>query len=232
MKESWSPEQISGRIKKDKLFEITISYESIYDWIYKSEEGKGYAKYLRRKQRKRIKQYSRKPQGSRAVLKERVSIHKRPEINGFGYWETDSVIFKDESILSVQFEMKSMFCRMHKCRDKSALESEIAVRNSIESLPDFLWLGITRDNGTENALHHETKVPSYFCDPYSSWQKGGVENINGLIREYFPKRSPLNDVTDLQIQEIEDRLNDRPRKKLNYLTPNEIITTEIDKKGL
>lgn len=102
-----------------------------------------------------------------------------------------------------------MLCRISKCKDKSALESEIAVRNSIKSLPEELWLSITRDNGTENVLHHETKVPSYFCDPYSSWQKGGVENINGLIREYFPKKSYLNDITNLQIQEIEDKLNDR-----------------------
>lgn len=230
LKEGWSPEQISGRIKKNNLFEIKISHESIYDWVY--SEGKIYCKYLRRKQRKRIKRYSRKQRGSRAVLKERVSIHKRPEINELGHWETDSVIFKDKSILSVQYEKRSMLCRINKCKDKSALESEIALRSSIESLPKELWMSITRDNGTENALHHETKVPSYFCDPYSSWQKGGVENINGLIREYFPKRSYLDDVFDLQIQEIEDKLNDRPRKKLNYLTPNEVITAEIDKKGL
>lgn len=232
LKEGWSPEQISGRIEEKNLFEVTISHESIYDWVYKTEEGKRYSKYLRRKQKKRIKRNSRKKQGSRAVLKERVSIHERPEVKGYGHWETDSMIFKDESILSVQYEKKSMFCRIHKCKDKSAIESEIALRNSINSLPQELWLSITRDNGTENALHHETKVQSYFCDPYSSWQKGGVENINGLVREYFPKKSNLNDITDLQIQTIEDKLNDRPRKKLNYLTPNEVITSAISKMGL
>ena len=232
LKEGWSPEQISGRIKKEEIFEVSISYESIYDWVYETEEGKKYCKYLRRKQKKRIKQNSRKQRGSRAVLKERISIHKRPKINKLGHWETDSMIFKDESILSVQYERKSMFCRISKCKDKSAIESENAVRTSIKSLPQALWLSITRDNGTENALHHKTKVQSYFCDPYSSWQKGGVENENGLIREYFPKRSYLNDITDLQIKEIEDKLNNRPRKKLNYLTPNEVITSAIDEMGL
>jgi IS30 family transposase len=228
LKEGWSPEQISGRIKKEKMFEVTISHESIYDWIYETEKGKRYCKYLRRKQKKRIKRKSRKQKGSKAVLKERVSIHKRPEINKLGYWETDSMILY--FICSIR--EKSMFCRISKCKDKSALESENAVRNSISSLPEFLWLSITRDNGTENALHHETKVQSYFCDPYSSWQKGGIENENGLIREYFPKKSKLNEITDLQIQEIEDKLNNRPRKKLNYLTPNEVITSAINKMGL
>lgn len=232
LKEGWSPEQIAGRIEEKNLFEVTISHESIYDWIYKTEEGKKYSKYLRRKQKKRIKRNSCKQRGSRAILKERVSIHKRPKVDKLGHWETDSMIFKDKSILSVQYEKKSMFCRINKCKDKSAIESETALRNSINSLPQELWLSITRDNGTENALHHETKVQSYFCDPYSSWQKGGVENMNGLIREYFPKKSILNDITDLQIQQIEDKLNDRPRKKLNYLTPNEVISSAIDKMGL
>lgn len=116
---------------------------------------------------------------------------------------------------------------MHKCEDKSAQASEEALRDSIESLPADLWFTITRDNGSENALHQETEVPSYFCDTYSSWQKGGVENLNGLIREYFPKKSNLDMITESYVKEIQEKLNNRARKCLNYLTPNEVLANMI-----
>jgi IS30 family transposase len=151
---------------------------------------------------------------------------------GIGDWETDSVIFKDKSILSVQYEKSSMLVRIHKCSDKTAIRSEEALQDSIESLPNNLWLAITRDNGSENVLHYETDIPSYFCDNYCSWQKGGVENINGLIREYFPKRSYLDNISNRYIYEIQEKLNNRPRKKLNYLTPNEVIAVELEKGAL
>ena len=110
------------------------------------------------------------------MIKNRVSIHQREKIANerkrIGDWETDSIISLGESILSVQSERKSKLCRIHKCEDKTALASEKALRDSIDSLPKNFWLTITRDNGSENALHCQTKVPSYFCDPYSSWQKG------------------------------------------------------------
>lgn len=239
LNENWSPEQISGRLKSNNLElkskDKTISYESIYKWIY---DGKGrfggFYKNLRRKQSKRIKKYSRKNRG--IIIKNRVSIKERPEIVDkreiFGYWETDSVIFLGKSILSVQYERKSMLARIHKCEDKTALNSELALRDSISSLPKNLWLGITRDNGTENVLHYQTDVPSYFCDPYSSWQKGGVENLNGLIREYFPKRSNLDIIQENEIYLVQEKLNNRPRKKLNYLTPNEVIAKELEKEAL
>ncbi len=243
LNDGWSPEEISGRLKefspdnlkncKDKY----ISYESIYDWIYNGE-GRfgGLYKKLRRKQKKRKRHFSRKQQSFKEKIKDRVSIDERPKIvddrSRIGDWETDSVIFKDKSILSVQYERKSMLTRIHKCCDKSAIRSEEALHDSIESLPQNLWLSITRDNGLENVLHHETEVPSYFCDSYCSWQKGGVENINGLIREYFPKRSFLDNISDRYIYEIQEKLNNRPRKKLNYLTPNEVIAIELGKGAL
>ena len=238
--EGWSPEQIDGRLKDQPPDEIkecrdkTISYESIYDYIY-NREGQygGLYKNLRKKKYQRQRKFSRKQRHQ--TLKNRVSIHYREEVvnerKRFGDWETDSVIFSGKSILSTQNERKSRLCRIHKCKDKSALASENALRNSINSLPE-LWLTITRDNGTENVLHHETKVPSYFCDPYSSWQKGGVENLNGLIREYFPKKSNLDAVSEKEIYFIQEKLNNRPRKCLNYLTPNEVIANELKKGAL
>jgi len=237
LKDGWSPEEIAGRLVEYPPDEVknckdkTVSYESIYNYIYEGE-GRlgGLYKFLRRKQCKRKKEFTRK-QGLKTILKERVSIHQRPEIvatrERFGDWETDSVIFKGDSILSVQQERKSKVCRLHKCLDKTAQASEEAVRDSIESLPAGMWLTITRDNGSENALHQETEVPSYFCDTYSSWQKGGVENLNGLIREYFPKRSNLDTVEERYVYEIQEKLNNRARKHLNYLTPNEVLANAM-----
>jgi IS30 family transposase len=237
LKDGWSPEEIAGRLVEYPPDEVagckdkTVSYESIYNYIYEGE-GRfgGLYKFLRRKQCKRKKEFARK-QGLKTILKERVSIHQRPEIvnvrERFGDWETDSVIFRGDSILSVQQERKSKVCRLHKCPDKTAQASEEAVRNSIESLPAGMWLTITRDNGSENALHQETEIPSYFCDTYSSWQKGGVENLNGLIREYFPKRSNLDTVEERYVYEIQEKLNNRARKCLNYLTPNEVLANAM-----
>ena len=237
-----SPEQIAGRLKEyppDELKQCknkTVSYESIYHWIYDGE-GRfgGLYKKLRRKQRIRKPKLARKKQ-LKTIIKEKVSIHQRPEIvnmrERIGDWETDSVIFSGKSILSVQYERKTKLCRLHKCEDKSAARSEEAVCDSIESLPRNFWLSITRDNGSENVLHTETEVPSYFCDTYASWQKGGVENLNGLIREYFPKKSNLDNIEEGYVYEIQEKLNNRARKALNYLTPNEVIALEMKKGAL
>jgi len=241
LEDGWSPEEIAGRLKKYPPKELkqckdkTVSYESIYNWIYAGEgRFEGLYKKLRRKQKIRQCRFARKKQ-VKTTIKERVSIAQRPEIvakrKRIGDWETDSIIFSGQSILSVQFERKIKLCRIHKCEDKTAMRSEEALRDSIESLPQNLWLSITRDNGSENALHHETEVPSYFCDTYCSWQKGGVENLNGLIREYFPKKSNLDKIGSRYVYEIQEKLNNRARKALNYLTPNEVLALEL-KKGL
>lgn len=237
----WSPEEIAGRLKKYTPKKIsgcrdkTISYESIYEYIYNGEGRYGALyKNLRRKQHTRQRKFSRKQRT--VLIKNRISIHKRKKIvakrKRFGDWETDSIIFSGESILSVQLERKSRLCRIRKCENKSALASEKAVRTSIASLPKNLWLTITRDNGLENALHYETEIHSYFCDSYKSWQKGGVENLNGLIREYLPKKSNLDPVSNKEIYLIQERLNNRPRKSLDYLTPNEVIAIELKKGAL
>ena len=177
LKDGWSPDEIAGRLKKQPPKELqnckdkTISHESIYDWIYNGDKQWLY-KYLRRKQPKRKRHFSRKERQSKGILKNRVSIHKRPmkveSKKEVGHWETDNVIFKGKSILSVQYERVTSLVRIHKCENKSAIRSEEALRDSISSLPEGFWLSITRDNGSENVLHHKTKIQSYFCDPYCS----------------------------------------------------------------
>lgn len=242
LEDGWSPEEIAGRLKEHPPEEVrqcknkTVSYESIYNWIYEGEgKFEGLYKKLRRKQKVRKRRFARKKQ-VKTIIKERVPIAQRPEVvaqrKRIGDWETDSMIFPGKSILSVQFERKMKLCRIHKCEDKTAARSEEALRDSIESLPRNFWLTITRDNGSENVLHKETEVPSYFCNTYCSWQKGGVENLNGLVREYFPKKFNLDKIEESYVYAIQEKLNNRARKALNYLTPNEVLALEFKKGAL
>ncbi len=225
LREDWSPEEIAGRLKNKSTskFPDTVSHESIYQYIY---NGTGRYEYLwphlRMQRVERQIRWSRKKR-AKITIKDRVSISQRPIVvsrrKRYGDWETDTVIGKGKSALSVQYERKGMIVRLHKVPDKSAKETEMAISDSIESLPKFFWKTITRDNGTENADHADTlkdyRIPSYFCDPFSSWQKGGVENLNKLIRQYLPKKTNLDKITEDEIYIIQEKLNNRPRKSLN-----------------
>ena len=135
----------------------------------------------------------------------------------------------------MQYERKSQLARLHKITDKSAPETTEAIRDSIGSLPQYLWQSITFDNGLEGASHCQLKndyqLKTYFGDAYAAWQKGGVENLNGLIRQSIPKGSDISKLTDDQIYAIQEKLNNRPRKSLNYLTPNQVIDQETGQGG-
>jgi transposase, IS30 family len=239
LEKDWSPEQIAGRLKEhppDSLQGSKISHESLYQCIYNSPYGNHLYHCLRRKNvPRRQKRYARKSQ--KPLIPERISIHDRPEVinnrERFGDWESDSVIFrKQKSALSVQHERKSLLLRLHKVADHGGEETLEALRATVESLPSRdLVKSFTFDNGGEGARHAEIRdeygVNTYFCDTYKSWQKGGVENSNGLIRQYLPRSINLDMMTEDMIYEIQEKLNDRPRKKLGYSTPNEIINSYI-----
>ena len=230
LKKDWSPEEISGRLKEYPDKEIGyVCHETIYEYIY-GIEGIRDRLYLllRRYKPKRTKWHSRKKRGT--GIKERISIHERPdEINEkveLGHWETDSMIFSQQKgILSVQVERKSRMVRIHRCLDKTAQETLEAIIKTIDSIPLKYFLSVTYDNGTENVKHTELRkmfgVETYFCDPYCSWQKGLVENTNMFIRQYLPKNAPIDSIADEEIYEIQEKLNNRPRKCLKYMTPNE-----------
>lgn len=186
--------------------------------------------YLRKKHRQRRKKCGRKKQ--KIAIPERISIHLRPEVinqrKRAGDWETDTMTFKKQKAsLSVQYERKLMLSRIHKVKDKTAEETEQAVSQSVESLPPELFKSITWDNGGEGVCHTKIRdgydIATYFCDTYASWQKGGVENLNGLIREYLPRETDMNTISNEDIYRIQERLNNRPKKKLGYLSPNEAL---------
>ena len=230
-----SPEQISKRIKKlwaSLWITWTISHETIYSFIYSDPEAKEkqFYNHLRRHRKNRRKQWARRPQ-EKLLIKERTSIHERPEsINtrrDFWHFETDSVLFsRGKAILSVQYERKSSLARITKLRDKTALETARALRSLVYEFDGLYPVrSITYDNGSENVLHteliHDYWIVTYFADTYSSWQKWGVENLNGLIRQYLPRWIDFESLSDEDIYVIQEKLNNRPRKRLKWLTPNE-----------
>lgn len=235
LQDDWSPQQIAGRLKTNSPLNLKkkkICLETIYQYIY--DGGTDYGgrllyKYLRKKKSSRQKHYSRNPK--KIMITDRTSIHDRPEEislrETYGHLESDSVICKYHKPLSVQYERKAMLLRLSKLDNLKPESTNEAIINTINTLPTNFIKSITYDNGTENTRHYQLKeefnIKTYFCDPYASWQKGGVENINGLIRQYLPKKTDLTTITDYDIYEIQERLNNRPRKTLNYLTPNEIM---------
>jgi transposase, IS30 family len=225
--EDWSPEQIVGRLKEFPprgLKNQSISVEAIYQFAYSGEwagDGKLLCKHLRQAKPRRIRRYSRRPYKAR--IPERVSIHERPELVGYGHWETDTVFGRKNQPVSVQYEKKSQLVRIHKLANQSSQEYREAIQDTLELLPKEWKQTMTFDNGSENYEHNKLGLKTYFCDPYSAWQKGGVENMNKLIRQYIPKRFDVNKFTARQIKQIQERLNNRPRKGLQYKTPNEIL---------
>lgn len=244
LKDDWSPEQIEGTLKEQMPKEANgkiISHESIYKYIY---EGEGKYEYLwphlRKGRRKRQKNKNRKSR-EREIILDKISIHARPEeINQktiFGHWESDTLEGKKsiKENVSVQYERKSHLARLNKIKNKSAAETDNAIRKSIDSLPLYACKSITFDNGGESADHvtlrNDYGIQTYHCDPYSSWQKGGVENLNGLIRQYIPKSTDISALTDEYIYAAQEKLNNRPRKSLNFLTPNQVAAQFIGSGG-
>ena len=182
--------------------------------------------FLRRKQKRRRKRGGRKTQ--RVRIPDRVSIHDRPKIvakrNQFGHWEGDSIVGKNyASGLHTEYERVSSLTRFEYLAKISAGEAATAARKIFGKLPSHARRTTTLDNGLEHAKHTEFGLKAYFADPYSSWQRGGNENANMWIRYYFPKGTDFRTITDEELKDVEWELNNRPRKRLNYKTPQEVF---------
>ena len=238
----WSPEEISWRLKKfhnDKDLDTYVWYvcfETIYKFIYSKNWIKLWLpKLLRRHKTKRTKWYSRK-QNKTEIIKNKVSIHNRSKVintrKRIWDFESDSVIFPNQKqVLNVNVDRKSRLLRFELVKDKTATSS-IAVQKKIVYEFEEYWLDIysfTFDNGTENVYHtelHQFWVQTYFCDTYFSWQKWTVENMNMFIRQYLPRNIDLSKITLQDLHNIQEKLNNRPRKCLWYLSPNEFFYKE------
>lgn len=235
LKLRWSPEQISGRMRID-LGE-TVSHEAIYQFVYsqyrigstdKRTQGEDLRIYLRRKRRRRVPKGQRRCQ--RVLKSKGLSIEERPLIvnarERIGDWEGDSVESKDHKPgLNTIVERKIGLLFMTKLKDKTSSATVEVMEKRFRTVPQKLKLTVTLDNGSENSdhasIHQKTGLICYSAHPYSSHERGTNENTNGLIRDYFPKKTDFDMISDEEIRFVENEINSRPRKRLNWKTPLE-----------
>lgn len=225
--EDWSPEQISGRMK---LEGNAISHETIYQYVWKDKRAGG---KLYTHLRHHGKRYNKRSSGKagRGCIPDRIDITARPAIVAdkarIGDWEGDTVISAiSRAAILTMVDRHSKFARIKKLPRKTAENVRLAMNDRMKSLPHPV-LTVTYDNGMEFAAHKkisdDLNTTCYFATPYHSWERGLNEHTNGLIRQYLPKLFDFKDVTDDEIQAIEDKLNHRPRKVLQYKTPFEVF---------
>ena len=227
----WTPEQIAGYLTHRQSRLRTLSHETIYAWLYqKPQKEQKLWKFLPRHKAKRGLRKSKGAGLSR--IPERVSIHERPQIGkkrkAFGHWEGDLMSFqKNSQHILVLRERKSMLALSVPLPSKTAGDTALAIIALLESLPPEARKTITFDNGGEFAKHmmvaNILNIQSYFCDPYASWQKGGVENTNGRLRRDLPRNTNIRDMTQEDFDENIDNYNSTPRKSLGWLTPLEVF---------
>lgn len=236
--EQWSPDQIRGYQKRKKL--PVISHESIYQRIRNDkQEGGELHKHLRC-QKKRRKKYGSIDAG-RGCIPDRIDIDERPKIvdkrTRVGDWEGDTVIgtHKKGAVLATMVERKSRFLVAAKSIDKTSDEVISAINAYMKDFSD-LTETVTFDNGKEFSGHKNLSkalnCKVFFAKPYHSWERGTNENTNGIVRQYYPKGTDFNDVSESEIQEVVNKINSRPRKCLNYKTPTEVLVELAAKKGI
>ncbi len=235
----WTPEQISGRIKKlypnDPV--MSISHEAIYRHIYTRSQASLNKKLIRLLVRKKTRRRpSKKRRGTGSKILNQVSIDNRPKHielrQEIGHWEGDLVIGKGQkSAIGTIVERKSRYTLIIKLKSRKANEIAEMFSLKLNQLNHIFKKTMTYDNGIEMARHEKitqnTGMEIYFAHPYSSWKRGTNENTNGLIRRYLPKGTDFNKIDQKQLQIIQDKLNNRPRKIINYKTPNEMMDLEL-----
>lgn len=245
LKKRTSPEQIAGRISKEYPGQ-SISHEAIYQFIYSQihRNGWGYLRpgcedlrpYLRRRKKRRTPKGMRRCQ--KMSVEKGLSIDLRPKIvnrrTRIGDWESDTVASKDNGTgINTLVERKTGLVFITRLKDKTSAATVAAVESRIKNLPSQAKKTATFDNGPENQkwqdLEEKTGLKCFFAHPYCSGERGTNENTNGLIRDYFPKKTDFNVITDEQLQEVENVLNNRPRKRLGWLTPLEIFSKELNR---
>jgi IS30 family transposase len=220
LENKWNPDEISGRMRLEKK-SFRVSKNSIYRWLY-SIRGQKYCHLLYSKRHYRKK---RRKKNKRVLIPNRIDISERflgsENRTRYGHWEKDAVNSRQgvSASLAVATERKSRLLAVRKVRNMSPVNHEIATQKMLKNKKA---LSITRDNGIENIHHGETKIPSFFCEAYSSWQKGSIENSNKLIRIFFPKGTDFRFVTQTEVDQAVKLINEKPRKILGYRSALEV----------
>lgn len=235
LEQQWSPQQIAGRMKLEGL-PVCVSYNTIYRAIYagmfdtREQKRSGGNRGMKRRLRHRGKPRHRKSRNdNRGKMNISHKIDERPEAANrrerLGDWEADTVVGKrGKACLITLVDRKSRYLR---CAKVQSLQTEVVAQGMIAMLKDYPCQTITPDRGQEFRQHADvteaTGAEFYFALPRHPWQRGTNENTNGLLREYFPKRSDLTDIAEEEIQRVEAKINLRPRKCLGYLSPFEVM---------
>jgi len=240
----WSPEQICGVLKKrhPNSPSMHISHETIYRYIYSIEDkDHRHSLVLCLRQSRRRRRPRKKKNGKRTSIRNLVSIHERPkEVESReepGHWEGDLIIGKDhKSAIGTLVERTTRFTIIVSFQGRHSTKAVCqAFAAALGIFPSHMKKSLTYDRGSEMAGHQWfteiTGVPVFFADPYCSWQRGTNENTNGLIRDYLPKKTDFRVVTDRKLLDIQNALNHRPRKKLEYLNPNEMFQWFLETSG-
>jgi len=237
----WSPEQISKHLRAMPAEQRPgmVSHETIYATIYAQPRGslrQGMIASLRQAKARRGRRRTTAARGGFVQEKQRIE-HRPAEVEQRqvpGHWEGDFIKGAyNRSAVGVLVERKTRFvvlCRMDGCTADNAL---VGFERQMKKLPAFLRQSMTYDRGSEMACHEllskRLKLSIWFCDPHAPWQRGSNENTNGLLRQFLPKGIDLSHVSQLELNRIAKLLNGRPRKTLNWKTPDQVMTEEIKK---
>src|ERR1700722_1988100 len=236
----WSPEQISGWLKNRYPNDesMRVSHETIYRSLFVQARGvlkKELMDHLRSKRRMRRSRHFSEHGHSRGQIVDAISIRERPaeaEDRAIpGHWEGDLLAGGKNSYIATLVERHSRFAMLIKVPSKESAAVVAALTQHVRKLPAALKRSLTWDRGLEMAKHKEftvaTKVQVYFCDPQSPWQRGTNENTTLLLRQYFPNRTDLSGYTQADLDKVALRLNQRPRKTLEFQTPADKLQTSV-----
>jgi len=228
----WSPEQIAGRVRKDHG--VIVCHETIYQYIYKKKPE--WKKYLRQKKGRYRRRYGRKKLVKQREEAKKRRIDTRPSLienrERLGDWEGDTIIGgeKTQRILT-HVDRRSGYLLADKLDIVTAEIVRTVTANRFNSIPRIKRQTITYDNGSEFADHEmierKTKTTVYFAYPYHSWERGTNENTNGLLRQFFPKKSLFKGITKSKLKRVTKLINHRPRKRLGYLSPYEVFVKNM-----
>ena len=237
-----SPELIAGRsrLAYPNDTSMQISYESIYRFIYAHPQGRINMKLIKLLARHKSRRRKPRPHKRRVRIVDRISIDQRPKHienrQETGHWEGDLMIGrKQSSCIGTLVERKCRYTLLVKLPNKRSNTVTSAFASKLKHLPDDFKKSLTYDNGFEMAKHKNftkrTGMTVYFAHPYSSWERGTNENTNGLVRRSYPKKTDFNLISQKQLDMLQERLNNRPRKVLGFHTPKEIFIYEKLKSG-
>jgi len=229
LRQGWSPEQIAGRMKHEGKSYYACA-ETIYRYIYR-RRNKGLYRYLTYKKSTRGKRFGRKIGSGKfhgiTLIHERdEQVNRRETV---GHWEGDSVCFSSSRYQGVNtwVERKTRFVRLRKHQNRQASTVMNDLQRLIRCAPKKLWQSVTLDQGSEFAdfrsIHRKTQCKVYYCDPHSPWQRGSNENFNGRLRRYLPRDIEIQSITQKHLDVLEKKLNNLPRKCLEFMTPNEAM---------